>query len=112
MYTSNHRSHNPPCTPHHTHRTAPPAQFKQLAQQLNVPAPGLFVAAASAFALILVMALSLDGVALLAGFLYPLLGTLKAINVGEQGVMVRSVVGRDVQTCIRVASDPPPFPTI
>lgn len=66
--------------------------LKQLGQQANVPAPAIFIAVFSVLALVLVMALSLDGVALLVGFTYPLLGTLKAVNVGDQGVMVRLVI--------------------
>jgi len=50
----------------------PTAHLKQLGQQINVPAPALFVAAASLFAVVVVLVLSLEGVALLLGFLYPL----------------------------------------
>jgi hypothetical protein len=80
-----------------THPNPPPtyptphtAHLKQLEQQINVPAPALFAGAASLFAFLFVMALGFGRVALLVGFLYPLLGTLKAVKVEEPVVMVRA----------------------
>ncbi|GAB5032619.1 peroxin [Nannochloropsis oceanica] len=62
-------------------------QLLELEKKTNVPAPALFIIGSSLSVLILVLILSMEGVALAAGFTYPLLGSLKAIKMSEPVVM-------------------------
>lgn len=63
------------------------AFFLDMEKKLNMPAPALFIGATSLIVLVLVLVLSVEGLALLTGFAYPVLGSLRAMKVEEPQVM-------------------------